>query len=166
MRQYCLGEEQAFITLYKRHSGRVRNYLSAKTSSEDSNELTQEVFSRLHSSRDKFNASYPFLPWIFTIARNVCFDFLRKKKSQASLNIDELASTLRQEETSADKESFEEMLRSLPMEQQEMLKLRYQEEWSFAQIAEKLSIKPSSARQIVSRAVKKLRRALGVANDE
>ncbi len=45
----------------------------------DAQDVTQEVFVRVWQHLRKFDQSQSFRPWLYTIAKNVCLDFLRKK---------------------------------------------------------------------------------------
>jgi len=77
MSLYITGDFAAFEILYKRHSGRVFDYLKKKVSAETPQDLLQEIFAKLHKSRAKYNPQYPFLPWLFTISRNSLMDFYK-----------------------------------------------------------------------------------------
>ncbi|MEK6579254.1 MAG: sigma factor, partial [Bdellovibrionota bacterium] len=74
MTLYQTGSLAAFDVLFNRHSGRVLAFLRKKVLSETAQDLTQEVFEKLHRSRAKYNPRYPFLPWLFTVSRNVLLD--------------------------------------------------------------------------------------------
>src|SRR5690606_9818099 len=65
MELYQSSDYLAFETLYKRHSGRILQYLTKKVGTEIGQELLQDTFARIHKSRDKYNTQFPFLPWIF-----------------------------------------------------------------------------------------------------
>lgn len=160
---YQNGSHDAFVCLYQRHSGRVFAYLKLKVSVEVAQDLLQEVFMKMHRSREQYSAQYPFLPWIFTIARNALFDLLKNsetKLEKASLisetildrlseGADSLISTSEHDLTAA--------LGSLPSQQKRAVELRYLSDWSFEQIAEEMKTTPENTRQIVSRGIKKIR---------
>jgi len=46
----------------------------------DAEDITQSVFIRVWKNLKKFDQQKSFKTWIFTIAKNACIDFLRKKK--------------------------------------------------------------------------------------
>lgn len=52
----------------------------------DAEDVTQEIFLRLHRHLDKYDASQPFLPWFRTLATNVCLNWRRRQHRVASLD--------------------------------------------------------------------------------
>src|SRR5262249_15900 len=52
----------------------------------------QETFFRVHEAFDRFDATRPFRPWLFKIARNVALDLLRARRKTDPLP-DALSST-------------------------------------------------------------------------
>lgn len=158
---YQNGEFQAFQTIYTRHAGRVFEYLKKKVSPDLAQDLLQESFEKLHRNRDKYNSQYPFLPWIFTISRNVVIDYYKKAESKlvkASCSSDDfiesLSAPLLENSSNMD---ISDVLRALPIAQKRAIELRYMNDWSFAQIATELETSEDNIRQLVSRGIKKLR---------
>lgn len=45
----------------------------------DVQDVTQEIFVKVWQHLRKYNNSQSFRPWLYTIAKNTCLDFLRKK---------------------------------------------------------------------------------------
>ncbi len=156
---YQLGEADAFGELYSRHSGKVLGYLRKKVKSEAlARDIFQATFLKLHKSCGRFNVSFPFVPWLFTICRSELLDALKKPHmSQESLmaEVPEPASIPQ----SNDKQEIS--LQSLPAEQREAVELRYQKDFSFEEIATALETSPANARQLVSRAIRSLRGIYG-----
>jgi len=50
-------------------------------SAADADDVTQEVFIKTWRQLKKFDQTKSFKPWIFTIAKNSCLDFLKKKRA-------------------------------------------------------------------------------------
>ena len=82
MALYQSGDGHAFETLYRRHSGRVFEFLQKKTNPLNARDLLQEAFLKLHRARHQYSVQYPFLPWLFTITRNVLVDFVRLNETK------------------------------------------------------------------------------------
>lgn len=156
MTLYQAGDYEAFEILYRRHSARVYEFLRKKTNPETAGELLQETFFKLHRSRARYSAQYPFLPWIFTIARTVFLDSLRRSESKI-----ERGSTGGEipEAANLETNSFDMItaLKDLPENQRRAIELRYMSDWSFEQIAAEMKTSPLNARQLISRGIKKLR---------
>lgn len=160
---YQNGNQDAFECLYQRHSGRIFAYLKSKTSIQIAQELLQEVFLKMHRSRNQYASKYPFLPWVFTIARSTLLDFFKKSETKLdtatlssntildrlSENVETITTTSRRDLTAA--------LRALPFQQKQAIELRYLSDWSFEKIAEEMKTTPENTRQIVSRGIKKIR---------
>lgn len=161
MQAYQFGDEIAFQKLYERHSGRVLSYLRAKVRDESlSRDIFQATFLKLHKSRSQYKVKFPFLAWLFTICRSELLDALKKNRSNkqdyhADLGkISDSAQTF----TSATNETSPAFdLSSLSEVQRQTLEMRFQKDFSFEEIANALSTSPANVRQILSRAVKKLR---------
>jgi RNA polymerase sigma-70 factor (ECF subfamily) len=76
------GDEAAFAELVKQNLPLIYRYLFRLTGSEAAAEdLAQETFVRIWKNLPRFDAKKPFRPWLFRIARNCAFDYLRKKKT-------------------------------------------------------------------------------------
>lgn len=161
MELYQTGDFHAFEILYRRHSGRLYEYLKKKVPGENTQDLLQETFVKLHSSREKYNSQYPFLPWLFTVTRNVLFDFFKKAETQnsklsAPQKLIENMALATDGSTSHD---FSELLLNLPENQKRAIELRYLNEWSFEKISNTMNTTPENVRQIISRGIKKIRQA-------
>lgn len=161
MRRYMLGEVEAFNELYRRHSPRIYGYLKKKLAMQAAaDDVFQEVFLRLHRFRGRYDPTIPFLPWLFTVARNAIIDHQRRQRTiaeheqpeQASLNAMVAASVAT--EPSALLHSY---LENLSDREKEILTLHLQEGFSFREIAASLRISSSNARKLSSRAIQKLR---------
>lgn len=165
MIRYQNGDFNSFEILYNRHSGRIYEYLKRRVTKETAQDLLQEVFAKVHKSRDKFNLQYPFLPWIFTITRNTLFDFFKLSETRLSGKSDSNPELLKEFKSES---QFSEgatpdismILLHLPLTQKRAIELRYLQDWSFEKISAELKTSEENVRQLISRGVKKLRNNL------
>ena len=78
----------AFYDIYKEYKALVYtttlNYLQ---NIEDAEEVTQDVFIKVHESLSKFNQKSSLKTWIYRITINTCLDFIKHKKSKKRLFI-------------------------------------------------------------------------------
>lgn len=162
MALYQEGSEPAFKELYARHSRKIFGYLSTCIGDRQKvSDLFQEVFVKVHSSKRLYNRSFPVLPWLFSIAHSVMIDGLRKQgrlKEVTDFDFDTLPTS-----EAVKFDGIAEVLpliESLPAGQQAALKMRYVDEKTFEEIAERLQTSPLNARQVVSRGVKQIRKLL------
>ena len=133
MAMYQEGSEDAFTTLYSRHSGKVFGYLRARSSSEqEATDLFQEVFIKIHRSKHLYNRSLPVLPWIFSVTHSVLIDGKRKvdrKKETYDFDFDRIAASEPAENNAVT--SIAPLIKSLPENQQLALQMRYLDEKTF-----------------------------------
>lgn len=162
---YQSGDFAAFEILYRRHSGRVFEYLKKKVEVRTAQELLQETFEKLHKSRAKYNAQYPFLPWLFTISRNALFDFFKTAETKLSSSsnsspilLENLVAVVAESHSPHD---LSQILDLLPQQQKRAIELRYLHDWSFEKIAVDIKTSETNVRQIISRGLKKIRMAVG-----
>ena len=173
MIRYKEGDMEAFNKIYERHSGKIYGFLKKRVSNrQEVDEIAQIIFLRLHKYREKYNDSFPFLPWIFTISKNVISDYFSKENKRASKTryIEDEGIEIPDREDVSKEEGFnlEEIiteknagLEKLNPKQIKGIELRYGEEQSFEKIAEALDTTPVNARKIISRGIKKLRELMG-----
>lgn len=169
MRTYAQGEYGAFEQLYSRHSARVYGYVLARVGNKSrADEIFQEVFLKLHRFRSRFRADLPFLPWLFTLARNVIVDALRSDTRQkleasgADADLEVHQASLTEDPRAKD---LEQAIGLLASQEQAALNLRFNSDLPYDQIATRLGISISNSRQLVSRALKRLRRSFLGGND-
>lgn len=159
MKRYQAGDESAFNELYGRYNRRVYGYLSQRgLPPELMDDAFQETFQRLHRHLHRYDSRYPFAPWLFTICRNALVDCLRKRGRVADR---EQGGGRVPEGVSAPTESAPELpsLDRLSPDQRQAVEMRYLKESTFEEIAKTLKTSPANARQLVSRALKRLRKA-------
>ena len=154
MVEYQRGASSAFDLLYQRYSGRVFSYIKSKTAPENQRDLFQNVFLQLHSTRGRYHDDFPFEAWIFTLARNCVADFYRHQMALKRTPIE-----VEHDNETQRPQTPEIQWAALSPKSQQALKLRYQQDFSFEDMAKALSTSPSNARQLVSRALGVLRRA-------
>jgi RNA polymerase sigma-70 factor (ECF subfamily) len=153
---YQAGDIKGFNELYGRYSGRVYAYLLQRVKSADqASDLLQAVFLKLHLTRARYLARYPFVAWLFTLSRTVFLDHLRSCAArgvqipfQPGVHDPVL-------EPPTQSEALD--LSALNAEQREIVRLRFEEDLAFDEIARRLELSPANARQRLSRAIKRLR---------
>lgn len=158
MARYKEGDEAAFQEIYERYSSKIYSFLNSRVFDKNIvGEIMQEVFIKVHRSRNLYNNSFPLAPWLFTITRNVMIDELRKTKIKVAemKNLDT--------EDTVDLSDRIEELAPLP---QNVIKMRYVEEKTFKEIGEQLGTSEVNARKMLSRAVKNLKEIISEKDNE
>jgi len=75
------GDRQAFSTLYERYAERVYNTaISYAKNSEEAQDITQEVFVKIHRSAASFKGNAAVNTWVYRIVVNTSLNHLDKQK--------------------------------------------------------------------------------------
>lgn len=84
------GDRGAFALLVRRHQGPLYNFaLRHLSSAGAAEEVVQDAFMRVVQNASDFRQSSRFTAWLYTIARNLCIDTLRKKAQRKHRSLDE-----------------------------------------------------------------------------
>lgn len=162
---YVDGDMEAFEALYTRHKSRVFGFLMNKVKDRsDAEDIFQMVFTKLHRNRHQYRQEVPFLPWLFTLVRNTLIDALRKNNAyEKYVTVSDAAVETYSAPVPASPSAqvaFAELSR-LNESQRQALDLRFNQGLSFAEIAKQMQTSEDNSRQIISRAVRKLRSLMG-----
>ena len=86
---YCDGNAAAFDQLYARHRLPLFAFLKRHSgrSQEEVEEVFQETWLKFIHAPQRFDATRPFAPWLFRIARNCMIDRWRHLSAVASLHV-------------------------------------------------------------------------------
>lgn len=161
------GDEEAFSLLYQRYVRVLYSYGKKLVSDEAVIEdLVQDLFIDLWQSRSRLaDAESPRFYLFRSLRRRIhkaCNGHLNQRWEQ--VDEDFLPVVLSKESEIIESEQFQQQkgelhawLKSLPGRQYEVMMLRFYQDFSYAQISEMLTINEQSVRNLVQRAVSKLR---------
>jgi len=163
------GDTEAFAQLVDKYKQPVINLafrtLRDLTEAED---LAQNVFVQVYKSARRYHASAKFSTWLFTIARNLCLNEIRRRSRHPAESLDQPHSEdgeqpLHQVEDkgvpsppqqllhSELGEKILEVLSELPENQRTALLLCRQEDLSYEEIAEVLGCSLSATKSLIHR---------------
>ncbi len=104
--RFTAGDDAAFRTIIRRYKNGLyaflRRFLNDQSLIED---IFQETFLQIFTSRENFDTSRPLRPWLFTIAANKAKDALRKQQRSTALTIGTVADS--------EQMSFDDVLNSI-----------------------------------------------------
>ena len=156
------GEVAAFSELVARYQDRIYRFLVRLTRSpDDARELTQETFLSAYQALPRWRPEARFTTWLFRIARNQAFDWLRRHKrvefvalgDEQDFGFADPAPTPDVALESVQRlRHLERALMRLPAEHREILLLREIEEMSYEDIAEVLDIRLGTVKSRIARA--------------
>jgi RNA polymerase sigma-70 factor (ECF subfamily) len=172
------GDREAFEALVDKYKQPVMNMiyrtLPDATEAED---LAQHVFIQVYKSAHRYQVTAKFSTWIFTIARNLCLNEIRRRTRHPAESLDAGATenddqpafqyadtknfsapeALVHEEL---EEKIEEAVAALPEKQRTALLLCRQEDVSYEEIAQVLECSLSATKSLIHRARETLKQQL------
>jgi RNA polymerase sigma-70 factor, ECF subfamily len=160
LQRYAKGDEGAFREIVNRYKDSLyaflRQFLNHPDLVED---VFQETFLQLFTSRKSFDVNRPLRPWLFTIAANKAKDALRKAHRATTVSIgtiaededmsfDEMLNALESYNTMPEDElqrsettaHVDEIIANMPDGLREILILAYFNRFSYKQMADVLGI--------------------------
>jgi RNA polymerase sigma-70 factor (ECF subfamily) len=150
------GNLDSFELLVERYEKPILNFLWQFTGNRhDAEDLTQVAFVKAYRNLARFNSSFSFATWIFTIARRTGSSHFRSMRRFEELPADEKiveenpATAL---ESKDEQNSVWNLVRTLKPKQAEAVWLRYGEGFSIAEIARIMSTNQIHIKVLLHRA--------------
>lgn len=179
MLRYQQGDRAAFAILVKRHQQPLYNFaLRQVRANEVAEEVVQEVFVRVVQNVHDFKHEARFTTWVYTIARNLCIDHLRKRALRKHPSLDEargeegegptLGEQTADPRASVEREATGTELRQriavavdkLPDDQREVFLMREVANLPFKEIAEITGVPENTVKSRMRYALERLQEAL------
>lgn len=172
------GDREAFAALVEKYKQPVMNLVyRTLPDAAESEDLAQHVFLQVYKSAHRYEVSAKFSTWIFTIARNLCLNEIRRRSRHPADSLDEPSpenedQPLRQIEDAKtfsppeallqdELERMVEMaLERLPEKQRTALLLCRQQELSYEEMADVLGCSLSATKSLIHRARETLKEQL------
>jgi RNA polymerase sigma-70 factor (ECF subfamily) len=130
---------------------------------DDADDITQEVFIKIHKAIDTFREDSQLFTWIYRIATNECLNFLNKKRRRFFLPIEDIGAQLSAKIDTSDMISGDEIqkklqkaLLQLPDKQRLVFNMKYFEDLSYEDIAAITSTSVGALKASYHHAVKKI----------
>lgn len=169
------GETGRFREIEKSYHKKILFYLwHLLGSKEEAEDILQNVFMKVYASIGSFDNRKHFSSWIYRIAHNEAMNYLKRRNRFRSISWEDIASVKDRAEASDHEDSPEERwvraenrnavrnaLKKLPPKYREALFLRYYSDHSYDKIAEIIGKPRNTVGTLISRAKKRLLKALG-----
>lgn len=183
MLELSRGHESALAELVRRYQNDIYRFcLHYLKDVEVAREMTQEAFIRVYSARERFDVNRKFRPWVLCIARNLCMNELKRKKTVSMETLEEYASASRDDTgevfrysghgpdevlmASERQEFLKRALAEMPEDARELIVLRYFERMQAKEIAEILNSSEGAVRTRLHRLLLNLRERYLAQRDE
>jgi RNA polymerase sigma-70 factor (ECF subfamily) len=162
------GRPEAFERLVRDFGDRIFRFVKRLAGEAAADDLTQEVFIRVHRSIDAYRPEGRFESWLFTIANNLCIDHSRWRRDHPSAAMQEIVTyepsrSRGPAEEAEDAEIRAALLKAverLPFEQKQVFLLREEAGLSFKEIAEMTGCPLNTALGRMHYAMEALRKSL------
>lgn len=172
VQQAVEGEKKACTALFDRYRSSVFQFICRRTPDPaDAHDLAMEAFGKAFMKLHTFVPNYAFSTWLFKIAHNHCIDFSRRRRLEQAhrATFDEVALSNRPDELLNPEESMIRqeriamvfsLLQQLNPRYRRMIELRFYEELSYEEIAEKLNLPIGTVKAQLFRAKEMMRHLL------
>jgi len=85
------GDRAAFTELVEKYQQPVMNFIHRTLRDEtEAEDLAQNVFLQVYKSRARYQQTAKFSTWLFTIARNLCLNELRRRSRHPAESLEEM----------------------------------------------------------------------------
>ena len=175
LRALQAGDEDAFVLIMQRLESPLRRYIRRLIGDTDAgDDIVQDVFFTLYRKCDRIDARRGLRPYLFRMARNRCYDELRRQGRFQSVSLDDdaegqafsLAETLPDPAEPTEELAHwlfiqlvvREAMEKLPENQRQALILYAEEQMSYAEIAVATNTNAGTVRSRLSHARRTLRR--------
>jgi RNA polymerase sigma-70 factor (ECF subfamily) len=130
---------------------------------DDADDLTQEIFIKVHRSIGSFRGDSQLFTWIYRIATNECLSYLSKKKKRLFLPIEDVGQQLVSKLDSSPhvsgddiQKKLQKALLTLPDKQRLVFNLKYFEEMPYEEMAQVTNTSVGALKASFHHAVKKI----------
>ncbi len=159
--QFLTGDPNSFKLIYERSIQDLFAYGRSFCQDEEIvRDSIQEMFVEIYETRSKLSSTDKILPYLMVVLKRTLYRKFRKTKNHQ--NYDQLPFILevRDEAESGDEETFEllkKALNELTKRQREAIHLKYISGLSYEELAEVMNLNYQTSRNLVFRAIQKLR---------
>lgn len=145
-------ETDAFDKLYKQYVGKVyQQCLSFTKDSTQAEDFTHDIFIKIHSRIADFKQQSSLSTWLYAITRNHCLDQLKASRNAALSplpdDLDCAESPMEEDRMSR----LQTLIGSLPAEELQLLRLKYEQQVSVKDLSAQLGITESAVKMRLKR---------------
>lgn len=173
------GDSVAFEHLFNRYRHAIYQLYVLRTggSEEDADDLLQETFVKVYLNLSRFSPKYTFSQWVYTIARNTFIDYVRRRKdlmisieknTEWGMNVP-ISDNPNPEESLIKIQNsalLEQLMNKMTPRYRQLIELRFFREYSYEEIAEKLSLPLGTVKTQIHRAREQLCRLITDSEDK
>jgi RNA polymerase sigma-70 factor (ECF subfamily) len=159
------GDLEAFESILSFYEKAIYNYcLKILKNPHNAADVAQETFIKVYTHRKNIDPEKNIKTWIFTIATNTAYDFLRAKKRKNEISLDEGSETISSFKAYYPQEGLKDdvnkALEQINPEYKKVLLLFYQQGFQYQEIADILEMPMNTVKTHISRGKEQLKEIL------
>jgi len=159
------GDLEAFEYILSFYEKAIYNYcLRIIKNSQNAKDITQETFIKVYTHRTGIDPEKNIKTWIFTIATNTAYDFIRSKKRKRETSLDEENETISSFAAYYPQEGLvsdvDKALEQIKPEYKKVLVLFYQQGFAYKEISEILEMPINTVKTYIARGKEQLKEVL------
>lgn len=158
------GNEKAFKTILDTHQASIYRFsvrfLGDESEAED---IAQETFIRFFRAADRYRPEASLRTYLFRIARNLCIDYIRKKRPELMNELPEKTTSKTPLNIVENAEFMDNLIQSvhaLPENQCTAILLRHDQDMRYDEIAKAMNLSVSAVESLLVRARRTLRKII------
>ncbi|WP_025762360.1 RNA polymerase sigma factor [Dyadobacter tibetensis] len=168
LEQIAIGNEKSFSTIYDFYYPEIRKYvLKFIKSDEYTEDICQEIFLKIWDIRVNLVSVYSFRAYLFVLARNITFNFLKHAAKEKTVQEEIMRSSFALLNTSEEEyqtieylEYIDNVLARIPPRSREIFKLCRVDGHSYKATAQQLGISDNAVKKHMIRTMKLLRHSV------
>jgi RNA polymerase sigma-70 factor (ECF subfamily) len=169
-RQAQQGNREAFLILYHRYLNKVYNRVRTRVPVQDVDDVVQEIFIAVVRSLGGFEQRAQFNTWLYTIVNRQIADHYRRqyrvaKGEQDDITLDDLDRRAKRGTSEHERidltAQVQRALSKLPQHYQDIIVMRFVDQYSFQEIAERRAQTLEAVKSLFRRALQAIRSEIG-----
>lgn len=166
--RFLNGDESSFAAFYRQNYKKLYSYaVNLGLAEEEAHDVIQELFVKLYTHPQLIKDTETILSFLFVSVRNAFINQIKKRKRTVYINElenFEFSYTVEckeiedKEDVLAIKERVDEVMKLLTPRQKEIIYFRFLYQMQYEEIAEIMGLSVQSARNLIHRAIEKVRR--------
>jgi len=155
------GDKEAYQIVVKRYMKTAYFIaLGFVHNGQDALDLSQDAFIKAFRKIKRFDSRRPFFPWFYKLLKNLCLDHIKKSSRMQEIPIENVQVAAEGRGDPELREILWKGIERLPMDQKEVIILRYFRQMSYREIAETIDKPIGTVMSSLYYAKKKLRVSL------
>jgi RNA polymerase sigma-70 factor (ECF subfamily) len=166
MKEIASGNQESMERLVDKWKNVAFRFFNRSLKNEaDAEDLTQQLFIKIYRSASSYKPKAKFSTFLFTVARNLLIDQIKKNNRRFLLSFNEemceFSQSVEKFEKSEWQESLDYAMRGMPEYHRTAILLRVQSELSYREIAEIMKVSESRVKTWIYRARSFLKESIG-----